>query len=222
MITLPWLTQNPFSPLAHVGKEPVTISAPVTDRATRVPRHADPETVIMRADPAALPAIENSRTILDMERPPRSDTPYFNETTQFPHKSQARPNPLPTPIRPTPGPKRTNEGPNQVHYIDPKEDGLNKERRSSPHVDPSPQGSRKTNDHPWSMQGYDCDDPRGLQDVTYSRGEACIEKMKVRHIRNATIHVLQKRVREEDRGVLFGSHDTTGPILWQFQPYDHV
>ena len=51
------------------------------------------------------------------------------------------------------------------------------------------------------MQGYDCDDPRGLQDVTHSRGEACIEKMKVRHIRNATIHVLQKLEYEKKTGV---------------------
>ena len=51
------------------------------------------------------------------------------------------------------------------------------------------------------MQGYDCDDPRGLQDVTYSRGEACIEKMKVRHLRNATIHVLQKLEYEKKTGV---------------------
>ena len=49
--------------------------------------------------------------------------------------------------------------------------------------------------------GYDCDDPRGLQDVTYARGEACIEKMKVRHVRNATIHVLQRLEYEKRSGV---------------------
>ena len=129
-----------------------------------------------------------------MGRPPRSDTPFFNETTQFPHKSPVRPNPIPRLIHPT-------LGPTQAPYQGPKEEGPNKERRSSPQVGPSPYEPGKTKDHPWSMQGYDCDDPRGLQDVTYSRGEACIEKMKVRHIRNATIHVLQKLEYEKKTGV---------------------
>ena len=55
-------------------------------------------------------------------------------------------------------------------------------------------GSRQDpiQEDPWSMQGYDYDDPKGLQDVTYARGEACIEKMKVCHVRNATVHILQK------------------------------
>ena len=210
MIILPWLAQKQLTLLTHVGKGPVTITPPVVDRATRVPRHANPETVVMRADPAALPAIENPKITRVMKRPPHSDTPYFNETTRFPHKSHIRPNPIPTSIHPTLGPQRTSEDPTQVHYLDPKGDGLYKERRSSPRADSSPQDSKKTNDHPWSMQGYDCDDPRGLQDVTYSRGEACIEKMKVRHIRNATIHVLQKLEYEKKTG----SHDATGSILW--------
>ena len=68
-------------------------------------------------------------------------------------------------------------------------------------MDPSTYEPGKTKDHPWSMQGYDCDDPRGLQDVTYSRGEVCIEKMKVRHSRNATLHVLQKLEYEKKTGV---------------------
>ena len=128
-----------------------------------------------------------------MKRPPHSDTPFFNETHQFPQKIRRRPNPVPRPIQSTPHP-------NQVRYLDPDKGGPDKERRSSPHVGPDPQEPQKTNDHPWSLQGYDCDDPRGLQDVTYSRGEACIEKMKVRHIRNATLNVLQKLSMRRKRG----------------------
>ena len=140
----------------------------------------------MRADPADPPSNETtdqeiSRTTRAMERPPRSDTPFFNETTQFPRKVPAKPKPLPWPIRPT-------DGPNPVHHPSTKEEGPKKERRSSPQDDPSTYEHGRTEDHPWSMQGYDCDDPRGLQDVTYSRGEACIEKMKIRHIRNCLLY----------------------------------
>ena len=123
------------------------------------------------------------------------------ETAQFPRKRQFRPNPPPMPIRPTLGPRHINRGLNQVRYLNSRENGLYKERRSSPQTNPDSQNPKKANDHPWSMQGYDCDDPRGLQDVTYARGEACIEKMKVRHVRNATIHVLKKLEYEKRTGV---------------------
>ena len=212
MITLPWLAYNLFFPISQVGKATIAVSTPTVNKTVWVPgfvnpdgpitRIASPEAVIMRADPGDPPSNDTSdqeilRTTRAMERPPRSDTPFFNETTQFPRKVPAKPKPLPRPIPPT-------DGPNLVHHPSTKEEGPKKERRSSPQGspqgDPSSHEYGRTKDHPWSMQGYDCDDPRGLQDVTYSRGEACIKKMKVRHIRNATLHVLQKLEYEKKTG----------------------
>jgi len=178
-------------------------------------RLASPRAVILRADPPDPPMNDTSdpgtsdllepplddssnqeisRTTRAMGRPPRSDTPFFNETTQFPRKVPATPATEPT----------LAETPNF------KNEGQTKERRSSPLDNPGSFGNDRTQDHPWSMQGYDCDDPRGLQDVTYSRGEACIEKMKVRHLRNATIHVLQKLEYEKKTGV---SSPTEGLLI---------
>ena len=125
-------------------KSPITITTPVVDRVARIPRHADLETVMMQADTAALRAIEDPKIALAMKWPPHSDTPFFNETHQFPRKSRRRPNPLPRPIQSTPSL-------NQVHYLDPNEGGQYKERRSSPHTDPGLQESLKTNDHPLSL-----------------------------------------------------------------------
>ena len=137
----------------------------------------------------------NSKVVpVEPAPPPHSDTPFFNKTHQFPQKIRRRPNPVPRPIQST-------TKPSPVPYSDLSKGGQDKECRSSPHTGSDPPEPRKTNDHPWSLQGYDCDDPRGLQDVTYSRGEACIEKMKVRHIRNATLNVLQKLEYEKKTGV---------------------
>ena len=225
MITLPWLAYNLLFPISQVGKATIAVSTPTMNKTTWVSgfvnpdgpivRLASPRAVILRADPPDPPMNDTSdpgtsdllepplddssnqeisRTTRAMGRPPRSNTPFFNETTQFPRKVPAKPTPLPRPDSPATEPTLA-ETPNF------KNEGQTKERRSSPLDNPGSFGNGRTQDHPWSMQGYDCDDPRGLQDVTYSRGEACIEKMKVRHLRNATIHVLQKLEYEKKTGV---------------------
>ena len=141
MIALSWLTQ-----LTSGTKNQLTATAPIVNQAARMPRHADLDPVATSIDPAALQAIEDPKIARAIERPPHSDTPFFNKTHQFPRKIRRRPNPVPRPIQSTPGPS-------QVHYLDQNEGGPDKERRSSPHVDPDPQEPRKTNDHPWSLQG---------------------------------------------------------------------
>ena len=100
MISLPWLAYNLFFPISQVGKASIAVSTPTVNKTVWVPgllnpettimRHASPEAVIMRVDPAnplsnETSTRETSRTTRAMERPPRSDTPFFNETTQFPH-----------------------------------------------------------------------------------------------------------------------------------------
>ena len=109
MISLPWLAYNLFFPISQVGKASIAVSTPTVNKTVWMPgllnpetpimRHASPEAVIMRADPAdplsnETSARETSRTTRAMERPPRSDTPFFNETMQFPRKSPARPKPF--------------------------------------------------------------------------------------------------------------------------------
>ena len=47
-------------------------------------------------------------------------------------------------------------------------------------------------EHPLSLQAYDCDDLRNLRDVSYSRGDTCLEKQGVTTIENITMQILQQ------------------------------
>ena len=128
-------------------------------------RLASPRAVILRADPPDPPMNDTSdpgtsdflepplddssnqeisRTTRAMGRPPRSDTPFFNETTQFPRKVPAKPTPLPRPDSPATEPTLA-ENPNF------KNEGQTKERRSSPLDNPGSFGNDRTQDHPLSL-----------------------------------------------------------------------
>lgn len=219
---LPWLASKNLAPPLCFGRGTITTS-PLSKVATLGPNNANlqndttAKALMMQVDPTALTVVMNQTLPLAMTQPLHSDTPEFNATAKFTRKRPFRPDPPPMPIRPTMEPRQLN----WVHYLNYREDGRYKERRSSPQQNSAAKGP-KTDDHPWSMQGYDCDDPRGLQDVIYARGEACIEKMKVRHVRNATIYVFQKLEYEKRTDLLFCRGDSSSPILRKFGPHDHV